>query len=88
MPSSNAPVVSGEDKALTSTPSAACTCACTSTDENANADAPDADQQGRPAGDRQQSEGIDQGDPLARLATELAKLSPEDQQRLAAMLAG
>ena len=65
-----------------------------------NADAPDADQQGRPAGDRQQGEGIDQGgtaggsstaeqgDPLVKLAAALLTLSSADRERLAAMLTG
>ncbi len=34
------------------------------------------------------SSTADQGDPLARLATELGKLSPADRERLAAMLTG
>jgi hypothetical protein len=73
-----------DSKALTPTPSAACTSACTSEGENANDDAPD-------AGNRGEGEGaaaIDQGDPLAWLAAELGKLSPEDRQRLAALLIG
>ncbi|MCX7424713.1 MAG: hypothetical protein NTW96_03650 [Planctomycetia bacterium] len=53
-------------------PPAACTCACTSKAENANDGTPDAYQ----------------GDALAKLAAALAKLSPADRARLAAMLAG
>jgi hypothetical protein len=86
------------------TPSAACTAACTSEAENANAGTPeaghqgqgeataagtlDADQQDRPAGDRGQGEGADQGDPLAKLAAALLALTPADRARLAAMLTG
>jgi hypothetical protein len=35
-----------------------------------------------------EGEGINQGDPLARLAAELGNLSPADRERLAAMLTG
>ena len=94
MPSSNAPVASDSSKALTPTPSDACTCACTSEGENANADALEAASLGTPpqaadvldTGHQSEGEGIDQGDPLTKLAAELGKLSPEDRQRLAAML--
>ena len=71
--------------ALTQTPSPVCTRVCTSEPENAHAGTPDAD---RSAGDPQQGEGIDQGDPLAKLAAALLALSPADRARLAAMLKG
>jgi hypothetical protein len=77
-------VVSDSDKALTSTPSAACTAACTSEAANANAGTLDTADQGAGEG----TAAIDQGDPLAVLAAELAKLSPADRERLAAMLTG
>ena len=91
------PVASDDSKALTPTPFPVCTRVCTSEAENANADALEAASLGTPPqaadADRAPDEGegtaaIDQGDPLARLAAELGKLSPEDRQRLAAMLAG
>ena len=49
--------------------------------------------QGSEGDQGRQAEGVagsgpDQGDPLARLAAELGKLSPEDRQRLAALLIG
>ena len=85
---------------VATTPSPVCTSVCTSEAENANANAGRSD--GGP-GDRGE-EGADdahgakkpdtppappdQGDPLARLAAELGKLSPEDRQRLAALLIG
>jgi hypothetical protein len=62
----------------------ACTCACTSEPKNANADALNTGQQGVGEG----TAAIDQADPLARLAAELGKLSPEDRQRLVALLTG
>ena len=93
------PDASVDSKALTPTPSPVCTRVCTSEPENANADALEAASLGTlsqaadvlDTGHLGESEGaaaIDQGDPLARLAAELAKLSPEDRQRLAALLAG
>ncbi len=65
------------------------------TDQGA-APAPSADQRTQAGADAHQGgegegidqEPIDQGDRLARLAAELGKLSPEDRQRLAAMLTG
>jgi hypothetical protein len=72
-------VTSLTGKELTSTRSAACTSACTSEAENVNAGTPDAHQ-----GD--ESEGIDQGEPLAKLAAALLTLSSADRERLAAML--
>jgi len=94
--SNNAAVASDNSKALTPTPSPVCTRVCTSEPENDNAGtleaaslatSPQADGN-RNADQSNESEGTDQGDPLARLAAELGKLSPEDRQRLAAMLAG
>ncbi|MHC4402420.1 MAG: hypothetical protein ACYTG0_22370 [Planctomycetota bacterium] len=79
------PNVSDDTKALTETATDACTAACTSEPENARAGTPDAD---RSAGDRQQGEGSDQADPLAKLAAALLTLSPADRERLAAMLKG
>jgi hypothetical protein len=69
----------GNSKPLTPTHSAACTAACTSEGETANADAFDTDQGA-------EGERIDQGDPLAKIAAELAKLSTADQDRLVMML--
>ncbi len=80
------PDATGETKALTPTPSAVCTRVCTSEAENANADA-GRDAQAGAADQGNKGEGIDQGDPLAKLAADLAKLSPADRARLAAMLA-
>jgi hypothetical protein len=56
-----------------------CTRVCTSEGENANADTLEADQGNK-------GEGIDQGDPLAKLAAAITGLSPMDRQRLAALL--
>ena len=56
--SCNAPVASGDSKALASTPSAACTCACTSEGENANADAPETASVGTPP---QAADALDTG---------------------------
>ena len=91
----NVPDASLDNKALTSTPSAACTSACTSEGENANADALDAASLGTPpqAADAHQDKGegtaaIDHADPLAMLAAAVANLSPANRERLAAMLAG
>ncbi len=64
---------------VTPTPSDVCTRVCTSEPENVNAGTPDAHQ-----GD--ESEGIDRGDPLDKLAAALLTLSPADRERLAAML--
>ena len=72
-----------EPQALTSAPSAACTSACTSEGENAHADAIEAASPVLPL-----VADADQGDPLAKLAAELAKLSLADRERLAAMLMG
>jgi hypothetical protein len=91
------PDASVDSKALTPPPSPVCTRVCTSEAENINADAPEAASLGTPpqaagvldAGHRGEGEAtvaIDQGDPLARLAAELGKLSPADRQRLAALL--
>lgn len=79
--SNNAPVVSDNSKALTPTPSPVCTRVCTSKPENDNADPLETDQ-------GTDGEGIDQGDPLAKLAAALLTLSPADRDRLAAMLKG
>jgi hypothetical protein len=83
MPSSNATVVTYENKALTSTPSAACTCACTSEGKNANDGPQDTAQ--REVGE---DPGQAQPDPLTTLAAALLTLSPADRARLAAMLTG
>jgi hypothetical protein len=61
-----------DSKTLTPTLPAACTAACTSEAETTNAGNLDADQ----------------GDPLVKLAAELAKLSLADRERLAAMPTG
>ena len=81
---------------VTPTPFSVCTRVCTSESENANAgtletvsldtlpqaaDTIDTDQ-------GNEDEGIDQGDPLTKLAVAIASLSPTDRQRLAAMLTG
>ena len=85
------PDTSADSKALTPTPSAACTSVCTSEGENANADALDTasldtSPQAADAHHGNEGEGIDQGDPLARLATELRTLSLPDRTRLAVLL--
>jgi hypothetical protein len=79
----NATDASLDNKALTSTPSAACTAACTSEDENANAGAFSIDQNSETDGINQ-----DQGDPLAKLVAAIAILSPADRIRLAKLLIG
>jgi hypothetical protein len=67
---------------------------CTSEPENANADALEAASLGTPsqAADAHhqgnESEGINQGDPLAVLAAAVTNLSPADRERLVAMLTG
>ena len=81
-----------EPQALTPTPLPV----CTSEGEKANADTLEADSLGTSpqaadaleAGHQDKSEGIDQGDPLARLAAAIANLSPADRARLAAMFTG
>jgi hypothetical protein len=74
---------------VAATPPAACTCACTSEPENAHAGrVPSGCDADHSAGDQQQGEGIDQADPLAKLAAALLALSPADRERLAAMLKG
>jgi hypothetical protein len=74
---------SDSSKALTPTPSAACTNACTSEMERANADALDVPEQKKSTGAETPTAPADR---LALLAAELAKLSPADRERLAAML--
>ncbi|MFZ1934856.1 MAG: hypothetical protein WCB27_01865 [Thermoguttaceae bacterium] len=85
------PVVTDSSKTLTPTPSPVCTRVCTSEPENANADAHNTTSLGTSpqAPDASQgngSEGIDQGDPLAKLAAALLTLSPADRAKLATML--
>ena len=87
-----------ELQALTPTPSDACTAACTSEPENVNTDtsktgqaeapSPPADQPAQAAAfaHRSKAEGIDQGDPLDKLAGALLALSPADREKLTVML--
>ena len=75
------------DKELTSTPSPVCTRVCTSEAENANAGTLEAASLGTlpQAADTidtdqgNEDEGIDQGDPLTKLAAAIASLSPTDR---------
>ena len=83
---------SESQQTLTPTPFPVCTRVCTSEPEGANSEpiqaaslgtapqAADADQGNK-------DEWVNQVDPLIQLAAELGKLSQEDRQRLAAMLA-
>ena len=90
MQTSKAPVVSDGSKGLTPTLSDACTAACTNKPENGNADALNTTSLGTSLQvldtDQGKGDGIDQGDPLVKLADVLLALSPADWARLAAML--
>ena len=87
------------DSALAPTPFPVCTRVCTSEPENDNADtiggiptdtgiARTETAGTRNADQGNEGEGIDQADPLAKLAAALLTLSPADRARLAAMLTG